>query len=136
MASNTRFSMAVHIMTALAFMAGKMSSELLARTVNTNPVVVRRILGDLNRAGLIRAERGKDGGFTLARPARDISLLDVYRAVMDEQGLVALHENPENRKCPVSCKVRGTLATYLKKAQSVYERELEKVALADIERDM
>jgi Rrf2 family protein len=136
MTSNTRFSMAVHIMTALAVMAEKMSSELLAQTVNTNPVVVRRILGDLNRAGLIRAERGKTGGFTLARAARDISLLDVYRAVMDEQGLMPLHENPENRRCPVSCKVRGTLATYLKKAQGVYERELAKVALADIEREM
>lgn len=136
MTSNTRFSMAVHIMTALAFMAEKMSSEVLARTVNTNPVVVRRILGDLNRAGLIRAERGKTGGFMLARAAKSISLLDIYRATMDEQGLVSLHENPENRKCPVSCKVRGTLAGYLNKAQGVYERELGKIALADIERDM
>jgi Rrf2 family protein len=136
MTSNTRFSMAVHIMTALAYLAVKTSSELLAQTVNTNPVVVRRILCDLNRAGLIHAERGKNGGFTLARNAKNISLLDIYRAVSDEQELVSLHENPENRKCPVSCKVRGTLSTYLQKAQSVYERELEKVVLADIEKAM
>lgn len=123
-------------MTALAYLAEKASSEVLAQTVNTNPVVVRRILGDLNRAGLIHAERGKNGGFTLARPPKQISLLDIYRAVMDEQELMSLHENPENRKCPVSCKVRGTLAAYLQKAQSVYERELEKVMLADIEQAM
>lgn len=128
--------MAVHIMTALAYLAEKASSEVLAQTVNTNPVVVRRILGDLNRAGLIHAERGKNGGFTLARPPKQISLLDIYRAVMDEQELMSLHENPENRKCPVSCKVRGTLAAHLQKAQSVYERELEKVMLADIEQAM
>jgi len=136
MTSNTRFSMAVHIMTALAYLAEKASSEVLARTVNTNPVVVRRILCELNRAGLIRAERGNTGGFTLARAPKQISLLDIYRAVMDEQELVLLHENPENRKCPVSCNVRGTLATHLQKAQSVYERELQKVTLAEIERAM
>lgn len=128
--------MAVHILTALAYLAEKVSSELLAQTVNTNPVVVRRILCDLNRAGLIHAERGKTGGFTLARAPKQISLLDIYRAVMDEQELVSLHENPENRKCPVSCKVRGTLAAHLQKAQSVYERELEKVMLSEIEQAM
>jgi len=128
--------MAVHIMTALAYLAEKASSEVLARTVNTNPVVVRRILCDLNRAGLIHAERGKTGGFILARAPRQISLLDIYRAVMDEQELVSLHENPENRKCPVSCNVRDTLATHLQKAQSVYERELQKVTLAEIEQAM
>ena len=128
--------MAVHIMTALAYLAEKLSSEVLAQTVNTNPVVVRRILGDLNRAGLIRAERGKMGGYTLARSPKHISLLDIYRAVMAEPELVSLHENPENRRCPVSCKVRSALATHLEKAQSVYERELEKVVLADIEREM
>lgn len=123
-------------MTALAYLAEKASSEVLAQTVNTNPVVVRRILCDLNRAGLIHAERGKNGGFTLARPPKQISLLDIYRAVMDEQELMSLHENPENRKCPVSCKVRSTLAIHLQKAQSVYERELEKVMLVDIEQAM
>ncbi|MBI3776581.1 MAG: Rrf2 family transcriptional regulator [Gammaproteobacteria bacterium] len=136
MTSSTRFSMAVHIMTALAYLAEKASSEVLARTVNTNAVVVRRILGDLNRAGLIHAERGNAGGFTLARTPKQISLLDIYRAVMEERELVSLHENPENRKCPVSCKVRGTLAAHLHKAQSVYERELQKVMLADIEQAM
>lgn len=136
MTSNTRFSMAVHIMTALAYLAEKASSEVLAQTVNTNAVVVRRILCDLNRAGLIHAERGKNGGFTLARKSKQISLLEIYRAVNDEQELVSLHANPENQKCPVSCNVRSTLATHLQKAQGVYERELEKVMLADIERAM
>lgn len=134
MTLNTRFSMAVHIMTALAYMAEKLSSEQLAKTVNTNAVVVRRILCELNRAGLIHAERGKNGGFILARRANEISLLDIYRAVMEEQELVALHNNAENRKCPVSCKVRGTLAAHLQKAQHVYERELEKVMLADLQK--
>lgn len=128
--------MAVHIMTALAYVGEKTSSELLALSVGTNPVVVRRLLGELNRAGLIRAERGKTGGFTLARSSREVSLLDIYRAVADEQDLVPLHENPENRLCPVSCNVRGVLAAHLQKAQDVFERELGKVMLADLQHAM
>ncbi len=128
--------MAVHIMTTLAYLGQKVSSGELSKSVRTNPVVVRRILGDLNQAGLIHAERGKTGGFSLARAAREISLLDVYRAVMGEEELVQLHDNPENRICPVSCKVRGVLLKHLDKAQSVYERELEKATLADLEKAM
>ena len=136
MTLNSRFSMAVHIMTALAFMGEKMTSEVLSNTVNTNPVVIRRLLGELARAGLVRAERGKSGGFFLARSAKSISLLDIYRAVMVDTELMPLHENPENLKCAVSCKVRGALYVHLNRAQGVYERELKKVMLADIEKTM
>ena len=136
MKSNTRFSMAVHIMTALAYVKEQMSSEQLANTVNTNPVVVRRILGALNRAGLVCAERGKAGGFSLARASKDISLLDIYRAMLAKQKLVNLHDNPQNRACAVSCKVRGVLSTHLEQAQSVYELELKKVVLANIEKEI
>lgn len=128
--------MAVHIMTTMAYLDQKVSSGELSKSVRTNPVVVRRILGDLNQAGLIQAERGKTGGFSLARKTSEISLLDVYRAVMGDEGLVQLHDNPENRICPVSCKVRGVLLKHLDKAQSVYERELEKATLADLEKAM
>ena len=136
MTSNTRFSMAVHIMTALAYLNKKASSEELAASVNTNPVVVRRLLSDLNRAGLIRSDRGKTGGYALARNTREISLLDIYRAVMTDPDLVDLHDNPEKRSCPVSCKIRGVLSSYLHKAQDVYERELKRTALADLEKAM
>ena len=128
--------MAVHIMTALAFLGEKATSEVLSNTVNTNPVVIRRLLGELARAGLVRAERGQSGGFSLARSATTISLLDIYRTVMSDTELVPLHENPENRKCPVSCKVRSALSAHLDRAQGIYERELQKVMLADIEKTM
>ena len=136
MTMNTRFSMAVHIMTALAYLKQQISSELLAGSVNTNPVVVRRLLGLLNSAGLIKAERGIAGGFSLAHAPENISLLEIYRAVLDEQNLVGLHDNPKNKACAVSCKVRGALAVHLGKAQSAYEQELAKVKLTDIEKIM
>jgi Rrf2 family protein len=136
MTSNARFSMAVHIMTALAYLKKKTSSEELSKTVNTNPVVVRRLLGELNRAGLIHAERGKNGGFSLARAPGAVTLLDIHRAVMGDEALVHLHDNPENRVCPVSCKVRGVLSKHLLKAQNVFEHELDKVSLANLEKAM
>lgn len=126
--------MAVHIMTALVYLREKTSSELLSESVNTNPVVVRRLLSELNRAGLIHAERGKQGGFTLARDAKDISLLDIYRAVNGDEGLVSIHDNAKNPACAVSCKVRGVLSKHLDKAQGVFEHELNKVMLADVEK--
>ncbi len=128
--------MAVHIMTAMAYLGEKVSSAFLSKSVNTNPVVVRRLLGDLNRAGLIKAERGKAGGFMLARSPREISLLAVYRSVMKDEALMNLHDNPESKGCVVSCKVRGVLSKHLQKAQNVYERELEKVYLSDINKVM
>ena len=72
----------------------------------------------------------------MARTPKEVSLLDIYNAVRDEQELVALHDNPQNRKCPVSCKVREVLSAHLQKAQNVFERELEKVTLAHLERAM
>jgi len=126
--------MAVHIMTSLAHLNERLSSEQIASSVNTNPVVVRRLLCDLNRKGLIRSDRGKNGGYTLARNPKEISLLDIYHAVMADQELVELHENPQKSSCPVSCKVRVALAGYLHKAQDVYERELQRTMLSDIEK--
>lgn len=128
--------MAVHIMTGLAYLREKTSSESLAKSVNTNPVVVRRLLSELHRAGLIETVRGKQGGFMLARDAKNISLLDIYRAVNGDEGLVSIHDNPKNPACVVSCKLRGVLSKHLDKAQGVFERELGKVILADVEKAM
>jgi len=132
MTTNTRFSMAVHIMTALAYLDARTSSELLSQTVNTNPVVIRRLLRDLALAGLILAERGKHGGFRLARDPGTISLRDIHRAVQAGQPLVGLHENPENAQCAVSCKVRPVLATHLAHAQQAFETSLADTSLTDI----
>src|SRR4051812_50067545 len=76
----TRFAVAIHILLLLACnrAEGKATSEYLARSVNTNPVVVRRITGQLARAGLLRVRRGP-GGSELGRPPRPISPARVGR---------------------------------------------------------
>ena len=79
---NQQFTFAVHIMTALAFSPGQViGSRTLTASVNTNPVVVRRLLLALRRAGLIETFAGKHGGARLRKGAGDISLVDIYNAV-------------------------------------------------------
>ncbi len=134
MAANTRFAVALHLLTALAWLGGVQSSEVLAAgTVNTNPVVLRRILGRLVRAGLVEAHPGKSGGFRLARPASRIRLLDVYRAV-DEDGLFAIHDHPEIKACPVSCGIRPALAEVFAETQAALEASLRRTRLSDLVR--
>src|SRR5688500_19373399 len=77
----TRFAVAIHILLLLATEpTGQATSTRLAASVSTNPVVIRRLAGQLARAGLVRIRRGP-GGAQLARPAAEITLADVWRAM-------------------------------------------------------
>ena len=82
MAANTRFATGVHILVLLAAEPGSLqTSTNLAEHLQTNPVVVRRVLSSLQRAELILSQKGPTGGSRLAKPAKEISLADIYRAV-------------------------------------------------------
>ena len=76
-----RFAFAVHVLAVLANESKCASSASLAATVNTNPVVIRRLLIDLQNAGLIKTSRGPQGGAILAKPPKNISLWHVHSAV-------------------------------------------------------
>ncbi|MFD0658855.1 Rrf2 family transcriptional regulator [Thermocatellispora tengchongensis] len=79
--TNTRFAVAVHVLTYLAGVAGErpVSSDELSASTNVNPVHVRRVLGPLRAAGLLRSRPGVHGGWELAVPAGDITLAEVWR---------------------------------------------------------
>jgi Rrf2 family protein len=78
---NTQFSIAVHVLAAIAHHEGVFTSETLASSVNANPVFVKRVLVKLSKAKLAKATVGKSGGYGLARSPKSISLLDIYSAV-------------------------------------------------------
>src|SRR5687767_11168101 len=100
MAANSQFSMAVHVLAMLARSEGEnVKSDYLARSVNTNAVVVRRLLGELNHANLVVSQSGVHGGTRLARCPKDINLAEVYKAV-NCGGVFALPKSP-SRDCPV-----------------------------------
>lgn len=131
MAANSRFAMATHIMTALAAKQDKLNSAYLADSLNTNPVVVRRILSELQKAGLLHTEAGRAGGARLAKKAAAISLYDVYAAV-DDGKLFAYNPNDPNKKCALSCKMKSVLEPVFDAANQALAAQLKKVKLSDL----
>ena len=108
MNTSSRFIVAVHLLTVLAI-RGKVKSDDMAWSVNTNPVVVRRILGALREAGLVHSQTGPNGGSTLARPADQITLADVYDAVEAGQ-LFHPHYNLPAARCPIGHNIEDCMA--------------------------
>jgi Rrf2 family protein len=127
MAANSRVTIAAHALAWLAFAHRQgrevLTSDEVAASINTNPVIVRRSLGDLRRAGLVRARRGTGAGWRLSRPPVEISLLDVYAAVSPEP-LVALHHTEPNLLCPVGSGIRPALTEVYDEATDAFRAAL------------
>jgi len=132
MATNMQFAIAVHIMAALGYRRGQeVTSGELARSVNTSPSFVRRVLAKLSKAGLVRTATGKAGACWLAKDLRDISLLDIYEAV-DAPKAFSIHNYTEQKSCTVSCNIKGALDKALQKTQKAMETSLDDISLAQI----
>ena len=130
---STRTAVAVHILSLLDSLAdGPMSSDYIAASVNTNPAVIRRILGQLAKAGLVTSQLGTGGGALLARRGRDISLGDVYRAV-EHGDLFTMHEAP-NPKCPIGRHINTILSAHFDHAEAAMLLELNATTIADVVR--
>lgn len=132
MTGNSRFAVSVHILAYLAYRQSvAVPSVEIAASVDTNPVVIRRLLSALLKARLVTAQKGATGGFALAVPPAKISLLHIYHAVEPHptHGLTHFAPNP---KCPVGAKIQLILETAFVKAQASMEAELALVSLASI----
>ncbi|KML04704.1 Rrf2 family transcriptional regulator [Bacillus stratosphericus] len=130
---SSRFTVAVHILALLSLEKGSLqTSEDIAGSVNTNPVVIRRIMSKLKKAGLISTSLGK-GGSQLNRSEGDITLLDVYKAVevVDEGELFQIHESP-NPDCPIGANIQAVLELILCRAQSAMEQVLAEIKLSEL----
>ena len=131
MTRNSRFAVSVHILAYLAYRAGSaVPSAEIAESVDTNPVVIRRLLSALTKARIVVAQKGAQGGFSLARDPHAISLLDVFRAVNPQQnGFASFAPNP---LCPVGAKIETILAGLFAQARASMEAELGRASLATI----
>lgn len=130
---SSRFTVAVHILSLVTIENSALcTSEWIAESVNTNPVVIRRVMGKLKNAGLIQVRRGT-GGASLLKPLKEISLLDVYRSVevVEEGELFQFHENP-NPNCPVGANIQVVLELILNRAQEAMERILDEVTMEEL----
>jgi Rrf2 family protein len=136
MPMNTRFAVATHILTFIQTQDGApTTSELIASSVNTNPTLIRRLLSQLARAGLTTSQMGNGGGALLARAPQEITLLDVYRAIDDESGVFALHEQP-NPQCPVGRNINSVLKGRIAAAEQALQSQLAQTTIADIAQDI
>lgn len=133
--SNSRMTVAVHILSYLVFASGKrpdlVTSEQIARSVRTNPVVIRRLLGLLRESGLVRSKRGANAGWTLARSPKAITLLDVYNAVHDDS-LFGLHASPPNPQCPIGRGLPGTLRKVYGSLEGELRRQLARTSVDEV----
>ena len=134
---SSRFTIAVHILICIETFKEdyKITSDFLASSVNVNPVVIRRLLQQLKKAGIINVKRGSGGAY-IEKPLDEITLLDVYNAVecIDNGNLLQFHENP-NSRCPVGRNIHSVLDRRLDSIQQAMEREMSSVTLQDIADD-
>lgn len=124
--------MAVHVLAVLAYQEGRTAtSALLAASVNTNPVVIRRLLLLLQAAGFIETGKGPGSGSRLLRKPEHITLAQIYRAVESDEPFAAHSKNP-NQACPVGYGIQSALEKVFASAESALQRELAKTSLEDI----
>ena len=133
----SRFTVALHIFTCVEYFKDdhKVTSDFLAGSINTNPVIIRKILTQLKNADLITIARGT-GGITVNRPLSQITFYDVYQAIepVENSALFHFHENP-NPNCPVGRNIHTLLDGKLKAAQDAMEDELKKHTLEDLKNE-
>jgi Rrf2 family protein len=135
MSANSRLTIAVHALAwmALARRRGQqyMTSEQIAASINTNPVIVRRSLGDLRQAALVSVRHRAGAGWSLARPPDEITLLEVYRAV-DSDPLFGMHRTEPNQECPVGRGIRPALGRVYEEVNEALHRQLNMTSIADV----
>src|SRR6266404_6190541 len=132
MKTSCRFAMAVHVLAVLAYKEGdRVSSGLLASSVNTNPVIIRRLMLALQQAKLVETCKGRGSGSRLSRSPARITLADVYQAVETEVPFI-LPRKRANGACPVGHGIGIALQGVFSSAQAALEQELEKNTLASV----
>jgi Rrf2 family protein len=129
---NSRFSIAVHILTLLASMPNeRVTSELIAGSVGTNPVVIRRQLALLRKAKLVESKAARGGGWVLARKPQAIKLSDV-RDALGEQASFRMHRNDPSPNCVVGQNVRQALEVVYQDAEEAVARSLRTRTVQDL----
>ena len=135
---SSRFTVALHIFTAVDVFKDdyKVTSDFLAGSIGTNPVIIRKLLTQLKNAGLITVARGT-GGIELTKELTGISFYDVYQAIEPLEGgdLFRFHEAP-NPQCPVGRNIHALLDDKLQKIQEAMESEMKKYTLQDLREGM
>ena len=127
-----RFAASVHIMTLLAVHNEELqTSEYLAKSIRTNPTVVRRLLAKLVEAGLVDSFKGKSGGVRIAKTPKEINLKEIYKASTNK-ALVNGREAEPHKACPVSCSMKEIFEGVAAGIEANSMAYLSKIKLSDL----
>lgn len=134
MGVSTRTAVAVHALTFLArwYDDGLQSSATIAESLESNPVLVRRVLGMLRGKGLVSAYEGSGGGWQLAKPAARITLFDAYAAVEGGVTVLPTHAHPPNQSCMIGRHMQSLLEDEFAVAQSAMEDRLAQTSIEEM----
>jgi len=128
--NNIRLSTSIHIMTLLAYQKDEvLSSDYIASSININPAVVRKEISNLKKYNLVESKEGKGGGNLLGKPAKEILLSDIYKAVLQKS--VLGKTNDTNPKCPVGKQINKHLKNLYSEAEMSLLKRMEKISLGD-----
>ena len=137
MSANSRLTLAVHALTLMAQLEDQLefvTSERIARSVHANPVILRGLLGMMEKQRLVNVQRGSNAGWQLARRPEEITLLDVYHAIKPGP-LFSLHHTPPNPRCMIGYGIGPALEQVYANAQSALDQELGRTTIADMLRE-
>jgi Rrf2 family protein len=130
--ASSKFSIAVHVLALLAKGGDEnVKSDCLAKSVNTNAVVIRRLLCNLQEARLVVSQTGANGGTRLIREPKSIRLNEVYKAVAVTE-VFALHPNTPDQHCPVGKNIQTVLENLQTEIDQTIEQKLSQFTLRDI----
>jgi DNA-binding IscR family transcriptional regulator len=131
MRRDSRLSVALHVLLHMSEAGGAVTSGALGPMMKTNPVVLRRTLAGLRKAGIVRSEKGHGGGWSLARSLDAATLGDVYDALGMSAPFNLGHREPAPR-CPLEKAVNHALGAALAEAEALLVERLRGTSVADL----
>jgi DNA-binding IscR family transcriptional regulator len=135
MRRDSRLSGVLHVLLHMAEHSGAVTSEMLAKAMNTNPVVIRRIMAGLRDQGYVRSEKGHGGGWTLACDLSKVTLRDIYSA-LGSPPVLAIGNRTESPGCLVEQAVNAALGQAFQDAEALLLARLGEVTLAMLSADL
>jgi Rrf2 family protein len=137
MLGSSRFVIGIHVLAILARAQGRtpVCSSFIAQSVNTNPVVIRRLMASMEQHALVKSLAGRKGGFVLARHPKDITLQEIFRALEGSE-LFRMHGREPSKDCPVGACIARVVSKPLKLAEQAMNSALARTTLSDVVADM
>lgn len=130
----SKFTIAIHVIACISYFKDKypVTSRFLAGSTGANPVIIRNVMSDLKKAGIIESRQGKTG-INITKPLNEITFYDIYKAIdaVGEGGIFRWNEKV-NMKCPVGRNIHEAIGDKLAIIQKTMEDKMKTITMADV----